>query len=74
MLMGKVGLVLVEGLVSVWCYVIIVILVLVVMVMLFDVISQIVLFSVIYGFYEILIIFVCCIECKCVLEEQNVDE
>ncbi|MTH65108.1 twin-arginine translocase subunit TatC [Paracoccus shanxieyensis] len=73
-LMGKAGLVSAEGLASVRRYAIIVILVLAAMVTPPDVISQIVLFSVIYGLYEISIILVRRIERKRALEEQNADE
>ncbi|WP_017999695.1 twin-arginine translocase subunit TatC [Paracoccus sp. N5] len=69
-LMGKAGLVSSEGLGSVRRYAIIVILVLAAMVTPPDVISQIVLFSVIYGLYEVSIFLVRRIERKRELEEQ----
>ena len=69
-LMGKAGLVSSEGLASVRRYAIIVILVLAAMVTPPDVISQIVLFSVIYGLYEVSIILVRRIERKRALEEE----
>jgi len=69
-LMGKAGLVSSEGLASVRRYAIIVILVLAAMVTPPDVISQIVLFSVIYGLYEVSIFLVRRIERKRELEEQ----
>ena len=69
-LMGKAGLVSSEGLASVRRYAIIVILVLAAMVTPPDVISQIVLFSVIYGLYEVSIFLVRRIEKKRELEEQ----
>ena len=69
-LMGKAGLVSSEGLASVRRYAIIVILVLAAMVTPPDVISQIVLFAVIYGLYEISIFLVRRIEKKRALEEQ----
>ena len=59
-----------EGLASVRRYAIIVILVLAAMVTPPDVISQIVLFSVIYGLYEVSIILVRRIERKRALEEE----
>lgn len=68
-LMGKAGLVSAEGLASVRRYAIIVILVLSAMITPPDVISQIVLFSVIYGLYEISIFLVRRIERKRELEE-----
>jgi len=68
-LMGKAGLVSSEGLASVRRYAIVVILVLAAMVTPPDVISQIVLFSVIYGLYEISIFLVRRIERKRELEE-----
>ena len=68
--MGKAGLVSSEGLASVRRYAIIVILVLAAMVTPPDVISQIVLFSVIYGLYEVSIILVRRIERKRALEEE----
>ncbi|WP_199260742.1 twin-arginine translocase subunit TatC [Paracoccus binzhouensis] len=70
-LMGKAGLVSSEGLASVRRYAIVVILVLAAMVTPPDVISQIVLFSVIYGLYEISIFLVRRIERKRELEEQG---
>ncbi len=69
-LMGKAGLVSSEGLASVRRYAVIVILVLAAMVTPPDVISQIVLFSVIYGLYEISIFLVRRIERKRALEEE----
>lgn len=72
-LMGKAGLVSSEGLASVRRYAVIVILVLAAMVTPPDVISQIVLFSVIYGLYEISIFLVRRIERKRQLEEQESD-
>lgn len=69
-LMGKAGLVSSEGLASMRRYAIIVILVLAAMVTPPDVISQIVLFSVIYGLYEVSIFLVRRIERKRELEEQ----
>lgn len=70
-LMGKAGLVSSEGLASVRRYAVIVILVLAAMVTPPDVISQIVLFTVIYGLYEISIFLVRRIERKRELEEQQ---
>lgn len=70
-LMGKAGLVSAEGLASVRRYAIIVILVLSAMITPPDVISQIVLFSVIYGLYEISIFLVRRIERKRELEEGS---
>lgn len=69
-LMGKAGLVSSEGLASMRRYAIIVILVLAAMVTPPDVISQIVLFSVIYGLYEVSIFLVRRIEHKRALEEE----
>ncbi|MFC3569254.1 twin-arginine translocase subunit TatC [Paracoccus sp. TOH] len=69
-LMGKAGLVSSEGLASVRRYAVVVILVLAAMVTPPDVISQIVLFSVIYGLYETSIFLVRRIERKRALEEQ----
>ncbi|MDQ7776765.1 twin-arginine translocase subunit TatC [Paracoccus aminovorans] len=69
-LMGKAGLVSSEGLASMRRYAIIVILVLAAMVTPPDVISQIVLFTVIYGLYEVSIFLVRRIERKRELEEQ----
>lgn len=69
-LMGKAGLVSSEGLASVRRYAIIVILVLAAMVTPPDVISQIVLFTVIYGLYEVSIFLVRRIERKRELAEQ----
>ncbi len=69
-LMGKAGLVSSEGLASVRRYAIVVILVLAAMVTPPDVISQVVLFTVIYGLYEISIFLVRRIERKRDLEEQ----
>ncbi|MFT4013752.1 MAG: twin-arginine translocase subunit TatC [Paracoccus sp. (in: a-proteobacteria)] len=68
-LMGKAGLVSSEGLASVRRYAVIVILVLAAMVTPPDVISQIVLFTVIYGLYEVSIFLVRRIERKRALEE-----
>ena len=70
-LMGKAGLVSSEGLASVRRYAVIVILILAAMVTPPDVISQIVLFTVIYGLYEISIFLVRRIERKRELEEQQ---
>lgn len=70
-LMGKAGLVSSEGLASVRRYAVIVILILAAMVTPPDVISQVVLFSVIYGLYEISIFLVRRIEKKRELEEQQ---
>jgi sec-independent protein translocase protein TatC len=72
-LMGKAGLVSSEGLASVRRYAVIVILVLAAMVTPPDVISQIVLFSVIYGLYEVSIFLVRRIERKRALEEEQGD-
>jgi len=72
-LMGKAGLVSSEGLASVRRYAVIVILVLAAMVTPPDVISQVVLFSVIYGLYEISIFLVRRMEKKRELEEQEED-
>lgn len=72
-LMGKAGLVSSDGLASVRRYAVIVILVLAAMVTPPDVISQIVLFSVIYGLYEISIFLVRRIERKRELQEQEND-
>ncbi|RDW12785.1 twin-arginine translocase subunit TatC [Paracoccus thiocyanatus] len=72
-LMGKAGLVSSEGLGSVRRYAIIVILVLAAIVTPPDVISQIVLFAVIYGLYEISIFLVRRMEKKRELEEQEAD-
>ncbi|KRW93600.1 twin-arginine translocase subunit TatC [Paracoccus sp. PXZ] len=69
-LMGKAGLVSSEGLGSVRRYAVVVILILAAMVTPPDVISQIVLFSVIYGLYEVSIFLVRRIEKKRELEEQ----
>lgn len=73
-LMGKAGLVSSEGLAAVRRYAVIVILVLSAMVTPPDVISQVVLFGVIYGLYEISIYLVRRIERKRDLEEQEDDE
>lgn len=70
-LMGKAGLVSSEGLASMRRYAVIVILVLAAMVTPPDVISQIVLFTVIYGLYEASIFLVRRIERKRELEEQS---
>lgn len=70
-LMGKAGLVSSEGLASVRRYAVIVILILAAMVTPPDVISQVVLFSVIYGLYEVSIFLVRRIEKKRELEEQQ---
>lgn len=72
-LMGKAGLVSSEGLASMRRYAIIVILVLAAMVTPPDVISQIVLFTVIYGLYEVSIFLVRRMEKKRELEEQEAD-
>jgi len=72
-LMGKAGLVSSEGLASVRRYAVIVILVLAAMITPPDVISQVVLFSVIYGLYEISIYLVRRIEKKRDLDEQEAD-
>lgn len=72
-LMGKAGLVSSEGLASVRRYAIIVILILAAMVTPPDVISQVVLFSVIYGLYEVSIFLVRRIERKRDLAEQEED-
>lgn len=72
-LMGKAGLVSSEGLISVRRYAVIVILVLAAMVTPPDVISQVVLFSVIYGLYEVSIFLVRRIEKKRALQEQEAD-
>ncbi len=72
-LMGKAGLVSAEGLASVRRYAIVVILVLAAMITPPDVISQVVLFSVIYGLYEVSIFLVRRIEKKRELEEQEAD-
>ncbi|WP_312525004.1 twin-arginine translocase subunit TatC [Paracoccus sp. (in: a-proteobacteria)] len=69
-LMGKAGLVSSEGLASVRRYAVIAILVLAAMVTPPDVISQVVLFTVIYGLYEISIFLVRRIERKREAEEQ----
>ena len=71
--MGKAGLVSSEGLASVRRYAVIVILVLAAMITPPDVISQVVLFSVIYGLYEISIYLVRRIEKKRDLDEQEAD-
>jgi len=71
-LMGKAGLVSSEGLASVRRYAVIVILILAAMVTPPDVISQVVLFSVIYGLYEISIFLVRRMEKKRELEEEDV--
>lgn len=72
-LMGKTGLVSSEGLASVRRYAVIAILVLSAMVTPPDVISQVVLFSVIYGLYEISIFLVRRIERKREAEEAELD-
>ena len=72
-LMGKAGLVSSEGLASVRRYAIIVILVLAAMVTPPDVISQSVLFAVIYGLYEVSIQLVARIERKRAREEKEAD-
>jgi len=72
-LMGKAGLVSSEGLASVRRYAVVVILVLAAMVTPPDVISQIVLFTVIYGLYEASIFLVRRIEKKRELEERQAD-
>nr|WP_155096905.1 twin-arginine translocase subunit TatC [Paracoccus aestuariivivens] len=72
-LMGKAGLVSAEGLASVRRYAVVVILVLSAMITPPDVISQVVLFSVIYGLYEISIFLVRRIEKKRDQEEQESD-
>lgn len=72
-LMGKAGLVSAESLAAVRRYAVIVILVLAAMVTPPDVISQIVLFSVIYGLYEVSIFLVRRIERKRELAEQEND-
>ncbi|RCW79700.1 twin-arginine translocase subunit TatC [Paracoccus lutimaris] len=72
-LMGKAGLVSSEGLASVRRYAVVVILLLAAMVTPPDVISQVVLFSVIYGLYEISIYLVRRIERKRALEEEQAD-
>ncbi|UXU73758.1 MULTISPECIES: twin-arginine translocase subunit TatC [unclassified Paracoccus (in: a-proteobacteria)] len=69
-LMGKAGLVSSEGLASVRRYAIVVILVLAAVVTPPDVISQVVLFTVIYGLYEVSIQLVRRIERRRALEEQ----
>ncbi|SMO57249.1 twin-arginine translocase subunit TatC [Paracoccus laeviglucosivorans] len=73
-LMGKAGLVSSEGLASVRRYAVIVILVLAAMVTPPDVISQIVLFTVIYGLYEVSILLVRRIERKREQEDADADE
>lgn len=73
-LMGKAGLVSSEGLASVRRYAVIVILILAAMVTPPDVISQIVLFTVIYGLYEVSIFLVRRIERKRALEEEAEDD
>ncbi len=72
-LLGKAGLVSSEGLMSVRRYAVIVILILAAMVTPPDVISQAVLFTVIYGLYEVSIQLVRRIERKRELEEQEAD-
>ena len=72
-LMGKAGLVSSEGLTSVRRYAVVAILVLAAMVTPPDVISQVVLFAVIYGLYEISIQLVKRIERKRDREEQQAD-
>lgn len=72
-LMGKTGLVSSEGLASVRRYAVVAILVLSAMVTPPDVISQVVLFSVIYGLYEISIFLVRRIERKREAEEAELD-
>ncbi|MDK8873563.1 MULTISPECIES: twin-arginine translocase subunit TatC [Paracoccus] len=72
-LMGKAGLVSSEGLGSVRRYAIVVILILAAIVTPPDVISQIVLFTVIYGLYEVSIFLVRRIEKKRELEEREAD-
>ena len=72
-LMGKAGLVSAEGLASVRRYAIVVILVMAAIVTPPDVISQAVLFTVIYGLYEISIQLVARIERKRAREEQEAD-
>lgn len=72
-LMGKAGLVSAEGLASVRRYAVVVILVLAAMITPPDVISQVVLFGVIYGLYEISIFLVRRMEKKRELEEQEND-
>lgn len=72
-LMGKAGLVSSEGLSSVRRYAVIAILVLSAMVTPPDVISQIVLFTVIYGLYEVSIFLIRRIERKRDLAEQETD-
>ena len=72
-LLGKAGLVSSEGLMSVRRYAVIVILILAAMVTPPDVISQVVLFAVIYGLYEVSIQLVRRIERKRELEEQEAD-
>ncbi len=73
-LMGKAGLVSSEGLATVRRYAIIVILILAAMVTPPDVISQVVLFTVIYGLYEISILLVRRIERNRAAEELETDE
>ena len=73
-LMGKAGLVSSEGLATVRRYAIIAILVLAAMVTPPDVISQVVLFGVIYGLYEISILLVRRIERNRAAEELSADE
>lgn len=70
-LLGKAGLVSSEGLGAVRKYAVVLILILAAMVTPPDVISQIVLFSVIYGLYEISIFLVKRIERRRALEEEN---
>lgn len=72
-LMGKAGLVSSEGLATMRRYAVVVILVLAAMITPPDVISQVVLFSVIYGLYEISIHLVRRIEKKRELAEQEAD-
>ncbi|MDF3854983.1 twin-arginine translocase subunit TatC [Paracoccus sp. P2] len=72
-LMGKAGLVSSEGLGSVRRYAIVVILVLAAIVTPPDVISQVVLFTVIYGLYEVSIFLVRRMEKKRELEEREAD-
>ena len=72
-LMGKAGLVSSEGLASVRRYAIVVILVMAAIVTPPDVISQTVLFAVIYGLYEVSIQLVARIERKRAREEQEAD-
>ncbi|MDS9467768.1 twin-arginine translocase subunit TatC [Paracoccus sp. MBLB3053] len=72
-LMGKAGLVSSEGLASMRRYAVLVILVMAAVVTPPDVVSQVVLFTVIYGLYEISIQLVRRIEKKRALEEQEAD-